>query len=230
MANNTQEKELWTKESILQVENRLLQEIIAAETSEAAEAAVSYAEFLRKRGLSSDNYPVFLKMLTTENHWVLNALIDSKETFDFLSRIPPNRYILYKCFELLDRWPRKRIHPLTLAAALGVLRKSYSDPRAGFKLYRIGIADVNNLGKHLDEDKGQSYAQNRALLDLLDDIVKLQGSGLDDTVDEVARQAMKIQGHFLDSTRSLEGCLPNAVLATDDHRPAFKAPRHVFVG
>lgn len=230
MANDTKQEELWTEESILQVENRLLQEIIVADTPEAAEAAVSYAEFLRERGLNSENYPVFLKMLTTGNDWVLKALIGSQDPFEFLSSIPPNRYIVHKCFQLLDRWPRGRIHPLTLAAALGVLQRSYAEPRAGFKLYPVRIADVNNLGKHLDEDKGQSYSQNRALLDLLDDIGHLQGTRLDDTVDKVARQAMKIQGYFLDSTRSLAGCLPQAILATEAHRAASQAPRHVFVG
>ncbi len=229
MANDTKQKELWTEESILQVENQLLQEIIAAKTPEAAEAAVSYAEFLRDRGLNSENYPVFLKMLTTENRWVLDALIGSQDPFELLSSIPPNRYIVHKCFELLDRWPSRRIHPLTLAVALGVLRRSYSEPRAGFRLYPVRIADVNNLGRHLDEDKGQSYSQNRALLDILDDIGKLQGSGLDDTVDKVARQAVKIQGFFFDSTRGLAGCLPHAVFATEDDRPAPQAPRRVFV-
>ena len=229
MANDMKQKELWTEESILQVENRILQEIIAAETPEAAEAAVSYAAFLRDSGLNSENYPVFLKMLTTENRWALDALIGSEDAFEFLSSIPPNRYIVHKCFELLDRWPSRRIHPLTLAVALGVLRRSYSEPRAGFRLYPVRIADVNNLGKHLDEDKGQSYSQNRVLLDVLDDIGELQGSRLDDTVNKVARQAMKIQGFFLDSTRSLAGCLPHAIFATEDVRPALPAPRRVFV-
>ena len=36
MAKGTQQNETWTEKSILHVENRLLQEIIAAETPEAA--------------------------------------------------------------------------------------------------------------------------------------------------------------------------------------------------
>ena len=229
MANDTKQKELWTEASILHVENRLLQEIIAAKTPEAAEAAVSYAEFLRERGVNSENYPVFLKMLTTENRWVLDALIRPGDPFELLASIPPNRYVVHKCFDLLDRWPSKCIHPLTLAVALGVLRRSYSEPRSGFRLYSVRIADVNNLAKHLDEDKGQSYSQNRALLNILDDIGKLQGSGVDDTVDKVARQAAKIQGFFFDSTRSLTGCLPHAIFATGDDRPTSQAPSRVFV-
>ena len=169
-------------------------------------------------------------MLTTGNQWVLSALLGSQDPFELLSNIPPNRYIVYKCFELLDRWSCGRIHPLTLAATLGVLRRSYSEPRAGYGIYAVRIADVNNLGKHLDEDKGQSYSQNRALLDVLDDIGNLQGSGLDDTVDKVARQAMKIRGYFLDPNRSLAGCLPHAMLTTEKNRPAPQAPRHVFAG
>ncbi len=229
MTDHTKQRELWTEESILRVENQILQEVIAAKTPEAAEAAVSYAEFLRERGLNSENYPVFLKMLTTENRWVLDALMGSEDPFELLSSIPPNRYIVHKCFELIARWPSAGIQPATLAVALGVLRRAYSEPRAGFAIYPVRVADVNNLGKHLDETKGQSHPQNRFLLDVLDSIGALQGLHLDDSVDKVARQAMKIQGFFLDMTRSLEGCLPRALLATGDYRLAQQPPSRVFV-
>ena len=75
MAMANQMEEVWTRENILGVENRILQQLMAARTPEAVEAAVSYARFLRMSGLTSENYPLFLKMLEIENHWVLDELI-----------------------------------------------------------------------------------------------------------------------------------------------------------
>src|SRR5574341_716795 len=88
----------WTKESVQTVENKILQQIESTRTTEAAE---SYARFLRLSGLDSDNYPLFLKMLEIENHWVLDELIGPKDPFLLISTIPPNDYLIKKCFMLL---------------------------------------------------------------------------------------------------------------------------------
>jgi hypothetical protein len=228
MGRDTNGRELWTRESIRQVENRLLQQIFRAETPEATGAAVSYAEYLRFRGLSSDNYPVFLKMLQSDNEWVLEALVGPTDPFELFASIPPNRYMVEKCFELLERWPRGAIHPITLASILGILGRTYSDPRDGNRLHPLSVSDVNNLGKHLNESEGQNFPQNRYLLDVLDDIGSLEGDGLEENVANVARQAVKIRGHFLDNSRSLEDCLPRSLLKVADDRRAATAPVRVF--
>lgn len=222
-------KEVWTKESIRRVENRLLQQILAAKTPEATGAAVSYADYLRFRGLNSENYPVFLKMLQTDNAWVLEALVGSTDPFELFAAIPPNKYIVGKCFDLLDKWPRGAIHPITLAVILGTLSRAYSDPRDGYRLYSLTVSDVNNLGKHLNESEGQNYPQNRYLLDVLDDIGSLDDARLGEDVTKVARQAVKIRGHFLDNTRTLEGCLPPSLLTVGDYRQSATPPTRVFV-
>src|SRR5262249_40182212 len=100
---DTAEK-LWTRDAILQAENAVLQQILAARTPEAAEAAVSYARFLRLSGLDAENYALFLKILEVENHWVLDALIGDRDPFLLLSTIQPNSYLAAKCFTLLTRW------------------------------------------------------------------------------------------------------------------------------
>jgi len=68
-----------TREYIIEVENRILQQLMASRTPEAVEASVSYAKFLRNSGLDSENYPLFLKMLEIENHWVLDELIGDQD-------------------------------------------------------------------------------------------------------------------------------------------------------
>jgi hypothetical protein len=219
---------IWGRESILQIENRLLQQIIAARTPEAVEAAVSYARFLRLSGLDTENYPLFLKMLEIENHWVLDALLGTSDPFLLLSTIPPNKYLVSRCFILLTRWRPGGIYPKTLAIVLGVLQNAYSSPRDGYKIYPLSVADVDNLGKHLEKDKGQNDERNRCILDILDRIGSLEGLRWDATMEPVARQALKIRSNFFDNTKLLEDCIPQVLLVRGDYRQEETSPRSLF--
>jgi hypothetical protein len=219
---------IWARESILQIENKLLQQIMAARTPEAVESAVSYARFLRLSGLDTDNYPLFLKMLEIENHWVLDALLGTSDPFLLLSTIPPNKYLVSKCFILLTRWRPNGIYPKTLAIVLGVLQNAYSSPRDGYKIYKLSVADVDNLGKHLEKDKGQNDERNRCILDILDRVGSLEGLRWDPSMEQVARQAHKIRSNFFDNTKLLEDCIPQVLLVRGDYRQEETAPRNLF--
>lgn len=218
----------FNREYILEVENKILQHLMAARTTEAVEACVSYATFLRKSGLDSENYPLFLKMLEIENHWVLDALIGDQDPFLLLSTIPPNRYIVWKSFRLLTKWRPGGIYPKTLAIVLGVLQNAYSSPKDGYKIYPLGVADVHNLGKHLEQEKGQDDPQNRSVLDILEKIGSLQGLQWDESMEEVARQAMKIRGNFFDNTRMLEDCIPQVLMVRGNYLEEELPPTQLF--
>ena len=219
---------LWARESILHVENKILQQIVACRTPEAVEAATSYARFLRLSGLDTENYPLFLKMLEIENHFVLDALLGNSDPFLLLSTIPPNGYLISKCFMLLTRWRPGGIYPKTLAIVLGVLQNAYSSPRDGYKIYRLSVADIDNLGKHLEKEKGQNDERNRVILDILDRIGSLEGLRWDNSMEQVARQALKIRGNFFDNTKLLEDCIPQVLLVRGDYRQEETAPRNLF--
>jgi len=220
---------LWTRKSILEVENVILQQIIATRTAEATEAAISYTRFLRLSGLNPENYPLFLKMLEIENHWVLDALLGDDDPFLLLSTIPPNRYLAAKVFRFLTRWRPGGIYPKTLAIALGVLQITYSSPRDGYRIYPLSVADVDNLGKHLDKDKGQNEPRNRCILDILDRIGSLEGLRWDDSMEQVARQALHIRSCFFDNSKLLEECIPQVLLVRGDYLQEETAPNYVFV-
>jgi hypothetical protein len=225
----TNQKELsWTRDYILEVENKILQQLLAARTADAVEACVSYARFLRMSGLNSENYPLFLKMLEIENHWVLDALIGEQDPFLLLSTIPPNRYIVSKSFRLLTKWRPGGIYPKTRAIVLGVLQNAYSSPKDGYKIYSLSIADVDNLGKHLEQEKGQDDPQNRCILDILEKIGSLQGLQWDESMEEVARQAMKIRGNFFDNTKILEDCIPQVLMVRGDYLELELPPQQLF--
>jgi len=221
-------KEVWTREHILAVENRILQQLMSARTPEAVEAAVSYARFLRMSGLTSENYPLFLKMLEIENHWVLDELIGDRDPFLLLSTIPPNNYIVSKSFALLTKWRAGGIYPKTCAIVLGVLQNAYSSPKDGYKIYALSIADVDNLGKHLEQEKGQDDPQNRCILDILEKIGQLEGLQWDESMEGVARQAMRIRTNFFDNTKMLEDCIPQVLMVRGNYLEAETPPGQLF--
>ena len=177
-----QKNEVWSREFILDEENKILHQIMSARTPEAVEACISYARFLKMSGLTSENYPLFLKMLEIENHWVLDELIGKQDPFLLLSTIPPNRHIVATCFKLLTKWRAGGIYPKTRAIVLGVLQNAYSSPKDGYKIFPLTIADVNNLGKHLDQDEGQNDEQNRCILDILEKVSSLEGLKWDESM------------------------------------------------
>ncbi len=223
-----QEELTWSRSYILGVENKILQGLMAARTAEAVEAAVSYARFLKMSGLTSENYPLFLKMLEIENHWVLDALIGDQDPFLLLSTIPPNAHIVQKSFRLLTKWRPGGIYPKTRAIVLGVLQNAYSSPKDGYKIFPLGIADVHNLGKHLEQEKGQNDPQNRCILDILEKISALEGLMWDDSMEEVSRQAMRVRGYFFDNTKMLEDCIPQVLMVGGDYLEDELPPDYLF--
>jgi len=168
--------------------------------------------------------------LEIENHWVLDELIGDGDPFLLLSTIPPNNYLTQKCFRLLTRWRPGGIYPKTLAIVLGVLQNTYSSPKDGYKIYPLSVADVDNLGKHLEKNKGQGEPRNRCVLDILDRIGSLEGLFWDDSMEQVARQAHKIRSNFFDNTKLLEDCIPQVLLVRGDYSQDEVPPRRVFVG
>ena len=218
----------WSRESILASENAILQQLLAARTIEAVEGAVSYARFLRMSGLDTENYPLFLKMLEIENHWVLDELVGDQDPFLLLSTIPPNSYVISKSFKLLTRWRPGGIYPKTLAVVIGVLQNAYSSPKDGYKIYDLSIADVDNLGKHLEQDLGAGNPLNRCILDILEKISMLMGLQWNDTMETVARQAMRIRNCFFDNTKMLEDTIPQVLIVRGDYRQDEIAPSSLF--
>ena len=223
-----QTNEVWSREFILDEENKVLHQVMSARTPEAVEACISYARFLKMSGLTSENYPLFLKMLEIENHWVLDELIGKNDPFLLLSTIPPNRHIVATCFKLLTKWRAGGIYPKTRAIVLGVLQNAYSSPKDGYKIFPLTIADVNNLGKHLEQEKDQGDEQNRCILDILEKVGALEGLKWDESMEGVARQAIKIRSHFFDNTKVLEDCIPQVLMVRGNYLEEELPPRELF--
>jgi hypothetical protein len=224
-----QVEKTWTKESIVEVEISIIENIISGRTPEAVEAAISYARFLSLSGLNNDNYPLFLKILEVENHWVIDSLLRDKDPFLLLSRIQPNNYLILEAYKLLTKWHPGGIYPQTLAIVLGVLQAAYSSPKYGNKIYGVSINDVNNLGKHLNKETGQDDKNNRCILDILDRLGSLAGTTTNNDIEQMSRQANAIRTYFFDMRKKMEDIIPQVLLVKSDYIAKEVLPRTVFV-
>jgi hypothetical protein len=196
-----------------EIENRLLQGVFGCRSTEAVEAAISYAQYLSSVGITPDNYPVFLRMLEIENHWVIDALIGGRDPFLLLSGVQPNKYIVGRILAMMTRWHKGGIYPKNLSVILGVLQSVYSSPRDGYRIYPLSIADANAIGKHLDKEKGQDDPLNRAILEVLEKIADLEDAG-NTEMDEVAMHASSIRNAFFDDHKRMEDVIPPVLLVT----------------
>ena len=207
-----------------EIENRLLQGVFGCRSTEAVEAAVTYAQFLSSVGITPENYPVFLRMLEIENHWVIDSLIGERDPFLLLSGVQPNKYIVGRILAMMTRWHKGGIYPKNLSVILGVLQSVYSSPRDGYRIYPLSIADANAIGKHLDKEKGQDDPLNRAILEVLDKIAALEDSE-NAEMEEVAMHTSGIRNAFFDDRKRMSDVIPPVLLVTVGDRQEI-APRH----
>jgi hypothetical protein len=202
---------------ISEIENNLLQGILGCRTTEAVEAAVTYAKFLSSVGITPDNYPLFLKMLEIENHWVIDALVADRDPFLMLSPVQPNKFIVNKIFAMLTKWRRGGIYSTNLSVILGVIQTVYSSPSNGYRIYPLNIADLNALGKHLNKEHGQDDPLNRVILDILENLSELEGKE-DSEMEEIAIHASSVRNAFFDDRKEMEDVIPPVLLVTLDDR------------
>lgn len=218
-------EEQWDDSRIIEIENSLLQGIFGCRTTESVEAAVTYAKFLSSIGITAENYPVFLKMLEIENHWVIDALIGERDPFLMLSPVQPNRYIVNRIFAMMTKWHKGGIYSKNLSVILGVLQSVYRSPKDGYRIYPLSIADLNALGKHLKKENGQDDPLNRVILEILDHLSKLEGQG-DTGLEEIAIQASAIRNAFFDNRKQMEDVIPPVLLVTMGDRKEIE-PRNL---
>src|SRR5262245_20233608 len=206
-----------TDEQIAEIETHLLQGIFGCRTTEAVEAALTYARYLSSCGISPENYPVFLRMLEIENHWVIDALVGDRDPFLLLSSVQPNKYIVERIFAMLTRWHRGGIYPVNLHVILGVLQSVYTSSKDGYRIYALAIANVNALGKHLDKEKGQDEPLNRVILEILDRLSDLNEPG-NAQMEEVAIHASNVRQAFFDDRKMMSDVIPPVLLVEVDNR------------
>jgi hypothetical protein len=222
LAENTDNEEA----RIADIENKLLQGIFGCRSSEAVEAAITYARFLSSVGITPENYPVFLRMLEIENSSVIDALIGDRDSFVLLSSVQPNRFIVGRILAMMTRWHRGGVYHKNLSVILGVLQSVYGSPRDGYRIYPVSIADVNAIGKHLNKAKGQNDPLNRAILAVLEKFSALEDPG-NPEVEEISIHATAVRNAFFDDRKRMEEVIPPVLLVMVTERDEVSPRRFV---
>lgn len=211
----------WSEKEINDLELKFLHQMFRCKDPEGVDTTVAYARFMSKVILDPDNYPIFMKLMEFENHWVVDALLGERDPEIYFKAVQPNTFIISECFRLFTKWKPKGIYPKSLLVLFGLLKVAYENPHEGYKVYPLNIPDVNNLGKHLDEATDQGNPVNRTILELLDRIATLNDPGSlpppDSNASQVAIQANYIRGKFLDFTKHLNEAIPDNMLIPGDH-------------
>jgi hypothetical protein len=221
-----EKKQDWTEHEVQQIEYSMLKGILGSRTVEAVEAAITYASYLNFTGITNGNYPVFLNILTVRNHNVIDALLGTRDPFLFMSSIQPNYFIVSTCFAILTKYRKAEIYPKTLGINLGVFQATYNSPLDGYKIYPPSVADINALGKHLNEEKGQDDLLNRSILDILDKVSTLEGQNVDEDMEDLAVHAHNIRNNFFDSQKRLVDVIPEVQLRLEPNLDKDVQPRN----
>jgi len=221
-----EKKQDWNEAEIQQIEYNLLKGVMGCRSTEAVESAMTYASYLNFTGITNGNYPVFLNILTVRNHNVIDALLGTRDPFLFMSSIQPNYFIVATCFSILTKYRKAEIYPKTLGIILGVFQATYNSPLDGYKIYPPCVADVNSLGKHLNEEKGQDDLLNRSILDILDKLASLEGQNVDEDMEDLAVHSHNIRNNFFDSKKRLVDVIPEVQLRLEPNLDKDVQPRN----
>ena len=217
------------EEYVLYLKHLFITEILNTENERATTALMSYAHFLNVSGINSDNYPLYLTILESNNKYAIDILIEGYEPELYLDCVIPNHYILESVFRIFSNYKRNEIYEKTLRILFGFLIKVYTSPEEGYVLYKPTIANVNNLGKILDESKDQGDELNRDILDILMFLADLDAHYSNDPEKkEIARQAGRIRSDYFDHKRRLEQSITEVMLEKEENVNMGVTPDYVY--
>ena len=98
------------------------------------------------------------------------------------------------------------------------------------KAFDVSIAEVNSLGKFLDESQDQDWPLNRGILDVLGEIADIEKPHETDVEKRnVAAQAGRIRSDFFDHKRSLKQSITEVILEKAKD-PKFGTPPESIYG
>jgi hypothetical protein len=216
----------WTEEDLYKLQVQAVSWFLKCHNSKAVEASIEFSQYLGSKGLNSENYPLFLEILSNGNSFVTEALIGRESAFDIFIRVQPNPYIIGFCLNVLRQYSPGGVYDRTLELIFGVLYRNYRSAKEGNALYPLTIEDVNSVGKFLDKKKNQSDPINRFILDILSDIAEYRSLNNENpALDKLSAHATSIRNAFFDKKRSLGGVMPPEILKKVNYEETLVKPR-----
>jgi len=225
---NLQWKNIWSEEELYKLQVESVSKFLKCSNKYSVEAAVEFARYLNFKGLTSDNYPLFLEMLREENHNITDALIGDNVAFDFFKSIQPNYYIIDYCFKLLYQYSPGGVYDKTLELVFGIIYRNYHRAKEGYKLYPITIENLNSFGKFLDKSKKPTDGINKFILNILADIAEytsMFGEKSDEEINKIAAHAIAIRNAFFDRRLEMSSVIPEEILIRKDYVKTTINPR-----
>lgn len=197
------------------------QALFSCATEAQVECAIGFARFLSSSGLNGENYWLFLRLVMTNNKWVLEEILRGREPRLLFSTIKPSKELVEAAFQTLYSYHPQEIIPGALEAILGVVENCYFDPDDGYRIRKLTITDINALGKFLDKDKPQDQPGNRLILQILDRIAGLNEYYQEQDKSVLSKHAFDVRFAYFDSRRRLVDAIPHPLLAkVRGHNPA----------
>ena len=106
-------------------------------------SSMAFAKYLSHVGITAKNYPLFLKIVETNNRWVVDELVGDRDPRLFFTVVRPNTGFIRRAFELLSAWHPGQIYSKVLLTVLGAIEYSFHKPDDGFNIYRLSITDLH---------------------------------------------------------------------------------------
>jgi len=186
--------------------------LFSCTTETQVECAVGFARYLNRVGLNGENYWLFLRLLMTNNPWVIDELLHDREPGLLFSTILPDSELIESAFQILFSRHPDELYPRALEAVLGIVQSAYFDPDDGFRIRRLSIMDINALGKFLQKDQTQDQPLNRLILDILDKIAQIGDYYGEPDKNILSKHAFNVRYAYFDRTRELVDAIPEPLL------------------
>lgn len=207
----------------------ILSGIFGGRTHEQVEASVCFARYLSSLGVTRRNYRLFLKLLETNNRWIIDAAVGRRDATLLFSGIKPNRFLVRTALTYLSFFHPKQIYAKLLQAMMGILQYTYHDAQDGYRIHRLTVADLNSVGKFLDPTEPQDDPENREILAVLDHICKLGEYENDHAKSLISKHAFAIRFGYFDHAKRLVDVVPHVLLIKIEREGDEKKPSGPFI-
>jgi len=192
--------------------HNLREALFACTTQPQVECSVAFARYLNYAGLNSDNYWLFLRLVMTNNPWVVDELLHERSPRLLFSTVRPDLALLDAAFEMLFSKHPDEMYTPALEAVLGIVQGAYFDPDDGYRIRRLSIMDINALGKFLIKTEPQDHPVNQLILEILDRIANLGEYYGEQDKSIISKQAFSVRYAYFDHTRRLVDAIPGPML------------------
>lgn len=200
------------KQLIAENSHTIREALFVCTTGPQVECAVAFARYLSFAGLTNDNYWLFLRLIMTNNPWVIDELLGTRVPRLLFSTIRPEAELIDAAFEMLFSRHPEEIYSKALECVLGIIQNAYFDPDDGFRIRRLSIMDINALGKFLIKGESQDHPVNKLLLEILDRMAHVGLYYGEQDKNVLSKHAFNVRYAYFDHTRALIDAIPEPLL------------------